>query len=123
MASMASHGVTTAAFEPVVRRSGAVVAIDIGVLRHCWEGGLARTAPGAPAPAAHLDALAACRAGALPASIGDGSVVHGIGAGYEVLDPARPLDAGMVLSIATRDVRDLVLVRDGAPDVLTTAPY
>jgi Xaa-Pro aminopeptidase len=123
MASMASHGVTTAAFEPVVRRTSDVVAIDIGVLRHGWEGGLARTTPGAPAPPAHLDAIAACRAGTLLASIGDGSVVHGIGAGYEVLDPARPLEAGMLLSIATGDVRDLVLVRDGAPDVLTTAPY
>ncbi len=29
----------------------------------------------------------------------------------------------MVVSVATADVRDLVLVTDGPPEVLTTAPY
>jgi Xaa-Pro aminopeptidase len=123
MASMASHGVTTAAFEPVIRGAGDVVAIDIGVLRHGWEGGLARTAPGGPAADAHVEAITACRAGASLASIADRSAVHGIGAGYEVLDPERPLQTGMVLSIATNDIRDIVLVTAHQPELLTTAPY
>jgi hypothetical protein len=50
-------------------------------------------------------------------------VVHGVGCGYEVLAPDDELVPGMVLSLATGAVRDLVLVRDGPPEVLTTTSY
>jgi Xaa-Pro dipeptidase len=124
MAEMARQGVTTAAFEPVLTRDGAVTAIDVGVLRDGWEGGLARTEPSQPPPPAHREAMARCTAGALPSAVaGAATTVHGVGTGYEVLDPDAPLVANMVLSLATGPVRDLVLVTDDGPDVLTATPY
>ncbi len=123
MEAMARHGVTTAAFEPVVVRVDGTTAIDVGVLRDGWEGGLARTEPGTAAPAEHAAAIARCRAGTPVREVAPGGEVCGVGAGYEVLEPDRELEPGMVVSIATWPVRDLVLVTDATPEVLTTAPY
>jgi Xaa-Pro dipeptidase len=123
MEAMAHEGVTTAAFEPVIARDGDVTMIDVGVLRDGWEGGLARTEPDAHQPPAQAAAIARCRAGARVRTVAPGGVVHGVGCGYEVLAPDDELVPGMVLSLATGAVRDLVLVRDGPPEVLTTTSY
>jgi Xaa-Pro aminopeptidase len=119
MEAMARAGVATASFEPVVRRVHGVTAIDVGVLRDGWEGGLARTEPDISAPGEHVAAIARCRAGARVRDVAPGGDVYGVGLGYEVLAPGDELEPGMVLSIATDTVRDLVLVTDGEPEVLT----
>jgi Xaa-Pro dipeptidase len=121
MEAMARAGVTTAAFEPVVHHHGDVVAIDIGVLRNGWEGGLARTAPGREPPAPHREVIARCRPGTVSDALAP--AIHGIGLGYEVLAPGTILQPGMVVSVTTRPARDIVLITDGEPDVLTSLPY
>jgi Xaa-Pro aminopeptidase len=124
MEAMAREGVTTAAFEPIVRRDGDLVAIDIGVLRDGWEGGLARTEPGSAPPSAHAAAIARCVPGTRARSVAPQGVAHGVGIGYEVLEPDADLLPHMVLSVQHGNVRDLVVVsEDGAPEVLTRAPY
>lgn len=124
METMAREGVTTASFEPLVAASGDTLTIDVGVLRGGWEAGLARTVPGAPAPAQHLEAIDRCRPGTLPrALMDDGHRVYGVGVGYEVLEPARPLEPNMTVSLSTGPLRDIARITDGTPEVLTTAPY
>jgi len=112
MEAMASHGVTTAAFEPRVHRDGDRVTVAVGVLRDGWEADLTRSTPHAA-----NEAIAGCRAGTAVAELGPG--VHGVGLGYEVLAPEDVLEPGMVLSVGVDGARDTVLVTDGEPDVLT----
>jgi Xaa-Pro aminopeptidase len=119
METMAYEHVTTAAFEPVVTRAGDVTAIDIGVLREGWEGGLARTEPSMPAPSEHTQAIARCISGTAVDAIAPDGRVHGVGLGYEVLEPGTHLEANMVVSVAHGFVRDLVLVTGHRPAVLT----
>ena len=113
METMASHGVTTAAFEPQVHRDGNRVTVSVGVLREGWEADLTRSTPDAP-----NEAIARCRADAAVTDLG--ADVHGVGLGYEVLDPDDVLEPGMVLSVGADGARDTVLVTDGEPEVLTT---
>jgi Xaa-Pro aminopeptidase len=114
MEAMALHGTATAAFEPVVTAEG----IDIGVLVDGWEGGLAREITGRGCSAEHRDRIARCRAGrAAP------DRTHGVGLGYEVVPPDAALEPGMVLSVATGPLRDMVLVTMAAPEVMTNAAY
>jgi hypothetical protein len=119
MEAMAQQHVTTASFEPVVTRAGDLTAVDIGVLRAGWEGGLARTEPSTPAPPEHGQAIERCTPGTPIEEIAPGGNVHGVGLGYEVLEPGSQLEANMVVSVAHGFIRDLVLVADGSPDVLT----
>ena len=119
MEAMAREHVTTAAFEPLVTHAGDVTAIDIGVLRAGWEGGLARTEPPTPAPREHEEAIARCTPGTPVDAIAPDGRVHGVGLGYEVLEPGTQLEPNMVLSVAGGMVRDLVLVTDAHPKVLT----
>jgi len=119
MEAMARDGTTTASFEPVITRDADVTAIDIGVLRGGWEGGLARTEPPVPLPAEHEQAVARCIAGTRVDDIAPSGRVHGVGLGYEVLEPGSELAPNMVLSVTNGLVRDIVLVTDGEPDVLT----
>lgn len=117
METMAATGVTTAAFEPRVERDGERVTVAVGVLRDGWEADLTRTAPGPARPDALAAAIARCRPGAAVTDLGAG--VHGIGLGFEVLPPSAVLEAGMVLSVGTAGARDVVLVTEDAPEVLT----
>jgi Xaa-Pro aminopeptidase len=117
METMAAHGVTTAAFEPLVERDDDRVTVAVGVLRHGWEADLSRTVPGPARPEALTTAIDKCRAGAMAADLG--ARVHGIGLGYEVLPSSEVLEAGMVLSVGTAGARDTVLVTRKGPDVLT----
>jgi hypothetical protein len=112
MEAMASHGVTTAAFEPRVHRDGDRVTVAVGVLRDGWEADLTRSTPDAP-----NEAIAECRAGASVADLS--GEVNGVGLGYEVLAPEDVLEPGMVLSVGVDGARDTVLVSDGPPEVLT----
>jgi len=112
MEAMASHGVTTAAFEPRVDRDGDRVTVAVGVLRDGWEADLTRSTPHAA-----NEAIAGCRAGVAVAELGPD--VHGVGLGYEVLGTDDVLEPGMVLSVGADGTRDTVLVTGGQPDVLT----
>jgi creatinase/prolidase-like protein len=119
MAAMAEQGVTTAAFEPVITRGEGFVGIDVGVLREGWEGGFGRPVDGSDRPPReHERAIARCRAGVAARVVGE---VYGVGCGYEVVAPDDVLEPGMVISVTTAPWRDLVLVGDGPPEVLTDA--
>ena len=119
METMARAGVTTAAFEPVVSHAGEVTGVDIGVLRDGWEGGLARTEPSIPVPPEHEQAIDRCIPGTPIEAIAPTGRVHGVGVGYEVLEPGTQLEAGMVISVANGLVRDTVVVTPNGPNVLT----
>jgi Xaa-Pro dipeptidase len=125
---MASHGVTTPTYDPVIavasnggRRhfatdrelaDGDLVALDVGVLAGGWEGCLARTWPCGPARPEHRRAWsrwwaawATTVGGVRPGRrVGDvrarNSVdVHGVGTGYEPLADHEILAPGMVVSV------------------------
>jgi Xaa-Pro aminopeptidase len=117
MEAMAAHGVTTAAFEPLVARDGERVTVAVGVLRDGWEADLTRTVPGPVRPNALLAAIGRCGAGAAVETIG--ADVHGIGLGYEIVPPGAVLEPGMVLSVGAGGGRDVVLVTEEGPEVLT----
>jgi Xaa-Pro aminopeptidase len=118
MEAMAAQGCTTAALEPVVTRAnGRAVAVDLAVLHHGWEGGLGRTVEAGESPD-HVAALDRCRPGVTAGEVGD---VFGVGCGYEVVAHADVLEPGMVLSVTTGHTRDLVLVTDDVPELLTAA--
>jgi Xaa-Pro aminopeptidase len=116
METMAKEGTTTAAFEPRVDREGPRVTVAVGVLRDGWEADMTRTVPGEPGRDALATAIDRCRPGVLVADLGD---VHGVGLGYEVLAPADVLEVGMALSVGVPGARDVVVVTDDGPDVLT----
>jgi Xaa-Pro dipeptidase len=119
MEAMAASGVTTAAFEPLVRRHhhSARVTVALGVQREGWEADVTRTVPGPERPDALRAAIARCRPGAAVAELG--AAVHGVGLGYEVLPPAAVLEPAMVLSVGVDGARDTVLVTDQDPEILT----
>jgi len=117
MEAMATTGATTAAFEPRIGRDGGRVTVAVGVLREGWEADVTRTVPGAVRPEALTVAIARCRAGAAVSELG--ADVHGLGLGYEVLPPSAVLEPGMVLSVGAEGARDVVLVREDIPEVLT----
>ena len=119
METMAAAGVTTAAFEPaVVRAADGRVTVAVGVLRDGWEADLTRTVPGRSQPEPLLSAIDRCRPGATLSRVA--AEVHGLGLGYEVLDPSGVLEAGMVLSVGIDGARDTVLVTERTPEVITT---
>jgi len=112
MEAMAAAAVTTAAFEPRMKRDSERVTVAIGVLRDGWEADLTRSLPDV-----ENRAIERCRPGVAVADLpGD---AHGVGLGYEVLDPDDVLESGMVLSVGVDGARDTVLVTGGAPEVLT----
>ena len=119
MEAMASRGVTTPAFEPLMDRDHehGRVTVAVGVLREGWEADLTRTVPGPARPDALTAAIDRCRSGAAVAELGAG--VHGIGLGYEVLPPSAVLEPGMVLSVGADGAGDTVLMTEGVPEVLT----
>jgi len=117
METMAAQGVTTAAFEPQIARSGERVAVAIGVMRDGWEADLARTVPGPARPKKLLDAIARCRPGMAVARLD--ATVHGGGLGYEVVRPTDVLEPGMVLSVGLNGARDTVAITERGADVLT----
>jgi Xaa-Pro aminopeptidase len=117
MEAMAATGVTTAAFEPLVHREGDRVTVAVGVLREGWEADVTRTVPGPPRPDSLMAAVARCRAGTAVADLG--ADLHGVGLGYEVLAPTDVLEPGMVLSVGSEGARDVVLVTEQAPEILT----
>jgi Xaa-Pro aminopeptidase len=119
METMAGNGTTTAAFEPRVYRGVRhdQVIVAVGVLRDGWEADLTRTTPGPPRPESLTSAIARCRPGATLADI-DASV-HGIWLGYEVLPCDEVLARGMVLSVYADGARDVVLITDHEPELLT----
>jgi Xaa-Pro aminopeptidase len=119
---------------------GDLVAMSAGVLRDGWEGSLARTWPvGTPArdhrerlsrwQAGWKRSLDRCRAGV---PVGElraepGMSLHGVGLGYEGLEDAAVLEPGMTVQLALEAAGivggDVLLVCDGAADVLTAFPY
>ena len=131
VAAMARAGSSTPAAEP--RVAGAIV--DFSCIRSHYEGGLGRTANGAP-PAArpHVPLIAACIPGAtgqdLRRAAPDGDwLVRGSGMGFEppVINhrygASEVLEAHMVLSVSA-DIgeayaRDTVLVTDSTPEILS----
>jgi Xaa-Pro aminopeptidase len=117
MEAMAADGVTSAAFEPVIMGDNGRVTVAIGVLREGWEADVARTAPGAQRPDRLASAIDRCRPGAVVANLG--ADVHGVGTGYEVLEPTDVLEAGMALSVGADGARDTLVVTDAGPEVLT----
>jgi Xaa-Pro dipeptidase len=120
METMAAKGTTTAAFEPDVQRYGGRVTVAIGVLLNGWEADLTRTVPGPVRTDALIAAIAMCRPGTQVTNID--ADVHGIGLGYEVLPGDELLAAGMVLSVGAEGARDVVLVTDDEPALLTGTP-
>jgi Xaa-Pro aminopeptidase len=123
MAEMARRGSTIATFEPLVDHAGDLTVVDVGVLYDGWEAGLRRTQPGAAPNAGHHAAIDRCRVGTRVETIAPNRSVHGVGNGYEVLESGTELAPNMVVSVATGYARDIVLVTQSAPEVLTTAPY
>ena len=144
---MVAHGVRSPAFEATfcvatkgsaprafisdrVVAAGDVVHIRAGVLRHGWEGSVARTRTcggESPAvPAAHAETIAAARSGA---TVGDlrasGATVDGVGIGHEELADHDTLEPGMVLWIERWSdpvlVGDTVVVTENEPEVLTSS--
>lgn len=143
---MCRHGVTTPAFDPRVRVDGALlgsadplpeglVHVEAGVVRGGYEASLGRTrACGDPAGATErLRAWHDRRdevVGRLATSptIGalrslDGVEVEGVGLGYEHLDDDDPIGPGTALGLLVAHDglagRDVVVVGDGGPAVLT----
>jgi Xaa-Pro aminopeptidase len=117
MESMAARGVTTAALEPRIDRSGERVTIAIGVLRDGWEADMTRTVPGPTRPDELTQAIIWCRPGTPVARVG--ADVHGVGLGYELVRPSDVLEPGMVVSIGTAGARDTVVITEKGPEVLT----
>jgi Xaa-Pro aminopeptidase len=117
MEAMATHGVTTAAFEPRIDRDGERVAVAVGVLRDGWEADMTRTVPGPARPDALTNAVAWCRPGMAISRIA--ANVHGVGLGYEVVRPSDVLEPGMVISIGADGSRDTVAITETGSEVLT----
>ena len=129
--ALASHGVTVPSSGVQVERRGEGLAIDIGVICDLYEGGVGGLFVDGRrvGPTALVDA---CRDGASHAdlaAVAEGDwLVRGLGMGFErpVLGPriglGERLGAGMVLSVASRDRRDVVQVTADGPAVLSRRP-
>ncbi|MEE2769215.1 MAG: aminopeptidase P family N-terminal domain-containing protein [Actinomycetota bacterium] len=128
LTATANQGVTIPSSKPVVRFDGNATIVDIGVIADLYEGGVGgRFVDGHREETSHL--VSACRHGATHDDLADSAtgrwLVRGLGMGYEtpILDPTRGRDhtlrTGMVLSVTDGDLRDVVAVREGQPDVLS----
>ena len=129
--ALAGVGVTIPSSGVHVERRGAGLAIDIGVLCDLYEGGVGGVFAGGRrvGPTALIDA---CRVGAAPADLAVAAtgdwLVRGLGMGFErpVIGPrtgvGERLEAGMVLSVADGERRDVVEVSGDGPVVLSGRP-
>lgn len=130
--ALAGVGVTVPSSGVRVERRGAEMAVDVGVIRDLYEGGVGGVfAGGRRAAAASL--VDSCRAGAshadLSAAAATGEwLVRGLGMGFEqpVIGPGvgagERLEAGMVLSVTDGHHRDVVHVTADGPAVLSQRP-
>lgn len=131
ISALAGVGVTVPSSGVHVERRGTGLAIDIGVLGDLYEGGVGGVfVDGRRSGSAAL--VDACRVGAthadlVAAATGDW-LVRGLGMGFErpVISPrigtGERLEAGMVLSVADGDRRDVVMVSGDGPVVLSERP-
>jgi Xaa-Pro aminopeptidase len=130
------HGVTTPSYEAIVApwgtstwfathehlRGADHLVLRAGVLRDGWEACLARTDGDARSmrPAGWDDTIDACRPGARVEEL---PIAHGVGRGIEPLPADLDLEPGMVVAVELADElalrQDVVLVTEGAPEVLT----
>ena len=130
--AMAGRGVTVPSSGVRAERRPPGLAVDVGVICDLYEGGAGGLfVDGQRAgPTALIDA---CRAGASHADLAavatDGDwLVRGLGMGFErpvinrQLGLAETLKAGMVLSVADGDRRDVVHVTHGDPAALSERP-
>ena len=130
--ALAGRGVTAPSSGVRADRRGSGLAIDVGVICDLYEGGAGGWfADGQRiGPAALIDA---CRAGASHADLAAAAsaedwLVRGLGMGFErpvinrQLGLAGTLEAGMVLSVADGDRRDVVHVTADGPVVLSEQP-
>ena len=131
VAVMALAGSSTPAAEPVVEGS----IVDFSCIRSHYEGGLGRTANGAPpAQCPHAALIAACIPGAtghdLRQVAPDGDwLIRGSGLGFEppVINArygaSEVLESHMVLSVSAHVggeyARDTVLVTESTPEILS----
>ena len=130
--ALAGRGVTVPSSGVRVERRGLGLAVDVGVICDLYEGGAGGLfVDGQRAGSTAL--VDACRAGASHADLAaaataDGWLVRGLGMGFEQpvigdgLGTAERLEAGMVLSVADGDRRDVVQVTAGDPRVLSEQP-
>ena len=130
--ALAAFGVTIPSSGVNVGRRGHEVCIDVGVICDLYEGGAGGLF--VDGQRAGSTALAdACRAGASHADLAaaatsGGWLVRGLGMGFEqpVIGPqigvGVRLEAGMVLSVADGERRDVVQVTAGDPTVLSKQP-
>ena len=130
--ALAGLGVTIPSSGVRAEPSGPGLAIDIGVMCDLYEGGVGGFF--VESQRADPTALAdACRAGAshtdlAVAATAAGWLVRGLGMGFErpVIGPqigvGERLEAGMVLSVADGDRRDVVHVTSSGPTVLSERP-
>ena len=129
--ALAGAGVTVPSSGVRVERRGEGLVIDIGVLCDLYEGGAGGVFAGGrrTGSAALVDA---CRVGATHADLAAAAtgdwLVRGLGMGFErpVIGPrigvGEQLEAGMVLSVADGDRRDVVRVSGDGPVVLSERP-
>ncbi len=141
---MASHGVTTPAYDAVVSvaedgavgqwstdrtiSEGDLVTISAGVIAGGWEASLARTWPCGELRPEHASVLEEwraawseivdrCRVGVRVGDLrGDATDLHGVGASYEVLADDDLLEANMVVALEFRQAGIL-----GGDTLLVTA--
>ena len=130
--ALAAVGVTVPSSGVRAERRGPGLAVVIGVICDLYEGGAGGLF--VDGQRAGSTALAdACRAGAshadLAASTSSGDwLVRGLGMGFESpviglqIGAGETLEAGMVLSVADGDRRDVVHVTDGDPMMLSARP-
>ena len=130
--ALAGAGVTVPSSGVRAERHGAELAVDVGVICDLYEGGVGGVFAGGRR--ARTSALTgACRAGATHAELSAAAatgdwLVRGLGMGFEqpVIGPdvgaGERLEAGMVLSAADGDHRDVVQVTDADPVVLSPRP-
>lgn len=130
--ALAGRGVTVPSSGVQAERRGAELAVDIGVICDLYEGGVGgRFADGRRAgPAALVDA---CRAGATHADLAAAAtagdwLVRGLGMGFEQpvvgarIGAGERLEAGIVVSVADGDRRDVVHITVDGPVVLSERP-
>jgi Xaa-Pro aminopeptidase len=129
--ALAEHGVTIPSSAPTIRRLADRDLLDLGVMVAGYEGGVGgEFIDGARVEDGEL--RAACRAGAthgdLAAAARPTWLVRGLGMGFERpvinadLGHGEVLEPGMVLSVTDGTQRDVVVVTDGEPAVLSARP-
>ncbi|MXZ53080.1 MAG: hypothetical protein F4Z34_07845 [Acidimicrobiaceae bacterium] len=130
--ALAAQGVTVPSSGVQAGRGDDGLAVDIGVIRDLYEGGVGGVfVDGRRAGSTAL--VDACRVSAshadlVAAATSPAWMVRGLGMGFEppVMGPQFGLDerleAGMVLSVSDGDRRDVVHVTAGGPVVLSKPP-